>query len=125
MEDPRVEKLASELESSRKMLTALGDESRQHLMLAMIKSGNCSGIRAVDIAERTNLSRPAVSHHLQIMKDAGLLKTRKEGTKIFYYFDPDMKALSSLIDALKLGMEITKDLPDRSLPTSVYNISAS
>lgn len=125
MEDPRVEKLASELESSRKMLTALGDESRQHLMLAMIKSGNCSGIRAVDIAERTNLSRPAVSHHLQIMKDAGLLKTRKEGTKIFYYFDPDMKALSSLIDALQLGMEITKDLPDRSLPASVYNISAS
>lgn len=114
MEDPRVEKLANELESSRKMLTALGDESRQHLMLAMMRMGDCSGVRAVDIAERTNLSRPAVSHHLQIMKDAGLLKTRKEGTKIFYYFDPDMKALSTLIDALQLGMEITKDLPDRS-----------
>lgn len=114
MEDPRVKKLASELESSRKMLTALGDESRQHLMLAMMRMGDCSGVRAVDIAERTNLSRPAVSHHLQIMKDAGLLKTRKEGTKIFYYFDPDMKALSTLIDALQLGMEITKDLPDRS-----------
>lgn len=114
MEDPRVKKLASELENSRKMLTALGDESRQHLMLAMMRMGDCSGVRAVDIAERTNLSRPAVSHHLQIMKDAGLLKTRKEGTKIFYYFDPDMKALSTLIDALQLGMEITKDLPDRS-----------
>ena len=114
MEDPRVRKLAVELETSRKLLTALGDENRQHLMLTMIQMGDCSGVRAVDIADQTNLSRPAVSHHLQIMKDAGLLKTRKEGTKIYYYFDPDMGPLSTLIDALQLGMEITRDLPDRS-----------
>lgn len=113
-EDPRVEALTEKLEHCRKMLTALGDESRLHLMLEMMKMGECRGVRALDVAKRTDLSRPAVSHHLQIMKDAGLLKTRKEGTKIFYYFDPDMKALGSLIDALRLGLEIAKDLPDRS-----------
>lgn len=114
MEDKRVRKLAEELEKSRKILTALGDENRQHLMLTMMKTGDCSGIRAVDIAKKTNLSRPAVSHHLQIMKDAGLLKSRKEGTMIYYYFDPDMKTMNTLINALQLGIEITKDLPDRS-----------
>lgn len=114
MEDSRVELLADEIESSRKLLVALGDESRQHLMVAMMRTGDCSGIRAVDIADRTNLSRPAVSHHLQIMKEAGLLKTRKEGTKIYYYFDPDMKAMNALIHALQLGVDIAKDLPDRS-----------
>ncbi len=48
------------------------------------------------------------------MKDAGLLKTRKEGTKIFYYFDPDMKSMNALIDVLHLAIEITKELPNRS-----------
>ena len=48
------------------------------------------------------------------MKDAGLLKTRKEGTKIFYYFDPDMKSMNALIDVLHLAIEITKELPNWS-----------
>lgn len=94
-------------------MTALGDENRQYLILEMIKMGDCTGVRAVDVAKKTNLSRPAVSHHLQIMKDAGLLKSRKEGTMIYYYFDPDMKASKTLIDASNLGMEITGSLPDR------------
>ncbi len=107
--------LSEELEASRRILTALGDENRQYLILEMMKMGDCSGVRAIDIAEHTQLSRPAVSHHLQIMKDAGILKSRKEGTKIFYYFDPDMKAMNTLIDMLKLSMEITRTLPDRSI----------
>lgn len=114
MEDARVKILSQKLKSSQKILTALGDENRQYLMLEMMKTGDCSGIQAAEIAKRSHLSRQAVSHHLQIMKDAGLLKTRKEQTKIFYYFDPDMNALKTLMEALQLGMEITKDLPDRS-----------
>ena len=47
--------------------------------------GQCGGSRVVDIAEKTNLSRPAVSHHMQILKDAGIVKTRKEGTYVYYY----------------------------------------
>lgn len=113
-EDERVKKLAEEIEESSKLLVALGDESRQHVILTMISMGDCRGARALDIAERTSLSRPAVSHHLQLLKDAGVLKTRKEGTKIFYYFDPDMKTMNRLIDALELAVEITQSLPDRS-----------
>lgn len=41
-------------------------------------------------------------------------KSRKEGTKIYYYFDPDMKTMNALIDALRLAIEITQGLPDRS-----------
>lgn len=114
MKDVRIEKLSEGLTKSRKLLTALGDENRQYLIREMLKMGNCMGVRAVDVAAKTNLSRPAVSHHLQIMKDAGLLKSRKEGTMIYYYFDPDMKAMKTLIDTLALGMEITSSLPDRS-----------
>lgn len=106
--------LAEKFASCAKMLTAIGDETRQHLILEMLKMGDCTGVRVGDITEKTNLSRPAVSHHLQIMKDAGILKVRKEGTKNYYYFDPEMEAFEQLISTLQLAMEISKALPDRS-----------
>lgn len=96
------------------MLTAIGDETRLHLILEMLKIGDCNGVRVGKIAEKTNLSRPAVSHHLQIMKDAGIVKVRKEGTKNYYYFDPEMAAFEQLISTLQLAMELSKQMPDRS-----------
>ncbi len=113
-EKEKIALVAEGIGRSRKLLVALGDESRQHLILEMMKMGNCSGVRVADVADRTNLSRPAVSHHFQIMKDAGLLKARKEGTKIYYYFDPDMGSMQTLIRTLQLAIEITQGLPDRS-----------
>lgn len=113
-EKEKIALVAEGIERSRKLLVALGDESRQHLILEMMKMGDCSGVRVADVAERTNLSRPAVSHHFQIMKDAGLLKTRKEGTKVYYYFDPDMRSMMGLIRTLQLAVEICQGLPDRS-----------
>lgn len=109
-----IEKLAEDFESCRKVLAALGDENRQHLILEMMKMEDCFGARVGEITERTHLSRPAVSHHLQILKEAGILKARKEGTKNFYYFDPDMKSFDRLIHVLQKAMELTAELPDRS-----------
>lgn len=106
--------LADNFASCSKILTAIGDETRQHLILEMMKMGDCNGVRVCEITEKTNLSRPAVSHHLQIMKDAGIVKVRKEGTKNYYYFDPEMESFERLISALQLAMDISKVLPDRS-----------
>ena len=80
----------------------------------MMQTGKCMGLRVEDIAARANLSRPAVSHHLQIMKDAGLVKMRKEGTKNFYYFDETAKSLNLLINTLTHARDIVLQLPDRS-----------
>lgn len=77
----QIEQLTADFEKSRKILIALGDENRQHMILEMMKMGNCSGVRVNEITEKTHLSRPTVSHHLQILKDAGVLKVRREGTK--------------------------------------------
>ncbi|CAI3251434.1 zinc-binding dehydrogenase [Enterococcus cecorum] len=41
------------------------------------------------ITEKTHLSRPAVSHHIKILKDAGVVEMRKEGTKNYYYLETD------------------------------------
>lgn len=109
-----IRQLAGEIENTREILTALGDETRQHLILVMMQAGECNGMRVNDIAEKTSLSRPAVSHHLQILKKAGIIRVRKEGTKNYYYFDADMKAFNALISMLEHARSIMSSLPDRS-----------
>lgn len=110
----KVSFLADSFASCSKLLTAIGDETRLHLILEMLKMGECNGVRVGAITEKTNLSRPAVSHHLQIMKNAGIVKVRKEGTKNYYFFDPEMEAFERLISTLQLVREISKELPDRN-----------
>ena len=109
-----IRQLSEEIRSTQKILTALGDEMRQHLILVMIQSGDCNGLRVNDIAAKTRLSRPAVSHHLQILKDAGIVKMRREATKNYYYFDADMEAFEQLIGMLQHARAIMQALPDRS-----------
>lgn len=107
-------RLAEEFDSCRKILLALGDENRQHLILEMMRMGRCSGVRVGDITEKTHLSRPAVSHHIQILKDAGILKMRREGTRNYYYFDADTEAMNRLIHMLEHARRFMETLPDRS-----------
>lgn len=104
--------LTKKFEETSKILVALGDESRQHLVLEMMKFGECEGVRVGDITAKTALSRPAVSHHLQILKEAGILKVRKEATKNYYFFDPTAKTLDSLIDTLNLAKKISIELQE-------------
>lgn len=110
----QLEQLSKEFEGCRKILLAFGDENRQHLILEMMKMGECNGVRVGAVTEKTNLSRPAVSHHLQILKDAGLLKMRREGTKNYYYFDADTEAMNRLIHMLEHARQFMEMLPDRS-----------
>ena len=108
-----VQRLEKEFKACQKILVAIGDETRQHLLCIMLQS-ECSGNRVIDIAKRTNLSRPAVSHHMQILRDAGIVKSRKEGTCIYYYLDPEAGQLSALITLFSDVREFMKYVPDRS-----------
>jgi len=96
MDDTQIQKLADEFRSCQKLLVALGDTNRQHLILEMIRMCRFGGMRVGEITEKTHLSRPAVSHHLQILKEAGILKMRREGTMNFYYIDVDTEAMNRL-----------------------------
>ena len=109
-----IKKLASDFKKCQKILQALGDANRQHMILEMMKLQKCTGVRVNEITEKSNLSRPAVSHHLKILKEAGIIKMRREGTKNYYYFDPDMESFSLLSQMLQNVIEITSNLPDRS-----------
>ena len=62
-------------------MTVLGDEVRQEIFLILIQTGGRGGIRVGDIQKMGHISRSAVSHHLKIMLDAGIISRRREGTK--------------------------------------------
>ena len=110
-----IQALAQEFSGCRHILQALGDETRQHLILSMMQMGQCEGCRVGAITEKTSLSRPAVSHHLlQILKEAGIVAMRKEGTKNYYYFDADMEAMNSLIQMLEHAKQVMAVLPERT-----------
>lgn len=98
--------LATDFKKCRKLLVAMGDENRIHMIIEMMQMGKCEGVRVGEITERTNLSRPAVSHHLQILKEAGILAVRKEGTKNYYYFDSNLESMKQLIKTLNKAVDI-------------------
>ncbi len=108
-----IEHLQREFRSCQKVLSAIGDETRMHILFIML-NGSCSGQRVVDIAAKTNLSRPAVSHHMQILKDATLVKARKEGTRIYYYLEPQREQIEKLIGLFQDIRKIMSNVPERS-----------
>ena len=71
----------------QKVLLAIGDETRQSILLVLMGTDCQTGLRVGEITQQTHLSRPAVSHHLRILRDAGVILMRKEGTKNFYFID--------------------------------------
>ena len=108
-----IEELAAEFAACRKTLQAFGDETRQHLILEMMQMGKCDGVRVGAITQKTHLSRPAVSHHLRILRDAGIVKMRREGTKNYYYFDADAEAMENLLKMLTHAKEIMAALQEK------------
>lgn len=71
--------LAREFRRLQPVFAALGDETRQQIFLTLL-SGEQIGLRVGELAERTHLSRPAVSHHLRILRDVELVRCHREGT---------------------------------------------
>lgn len=105
-----IERIKEKFQSCQKMFLAFGDEMRQYI-LSMLLCGACGGSRVVDIAKKTNLSRPAVSHHMQILKNAGIVRTRKEGTLIYYY--PDGREIQKMMDLFTDIRTIVRRASDR------------
>lgn len=92
---------------NQKLLNAIGDETRQSILITLMQDASMSGMRVGEITQRTNLSRPAVSHHIKILKEAQIVNVRKEGTMNFYYLDSvgQLKQLKALVELLLAGCQ--------------------
>lgn len=98
----QIDAITTGFHTCRTAFTAIGDETRQDILLLLIQS-DLTGIRVQEISEKVHLSRPSVSHHLQILKEAGIVDMRKEGTKNYYYIRADntrWKQIKSLVDLI-------------------------
>jgi ArsR family transcriptional regulator, arsenate/arsenite/antimonite-responsive transcriptional repressor len=67
---------------------ALADATRQKIMNLCC----CKWLSVSEIVEQTNVSQPTVSHHLAVLREAGLVDVRHEGKQIFYTLDQDKVA---------------------------------
>ena len=59
---------------------ALADETRQKIMGLCC----CKWLSVGEIVEELSVSQPTVSHHLSILRSAGLVDSRREGKQVFY-----------------------------------------
>ena len=66
-------------------LSALADPTRREVFERLKSGPKAVGV----IARGLPVSRPAVSQHLKVLKEAGLVADRPEGTSRVYYIDPN------------------------------------
>jgi DNA-binding transcriptional ArsR family regulator len=66
-------------------MDALGDPTRRAILERLRDGAKAVG----ELAEGLPVSRPAVSQHLRVLEDAGLVVARKQGTRRLYRLDPD------------------------------------
>ena len=59
---------------------AIADETRQKIMSQCC----CDWLSVNEIVEKVGFSQPTISHHLAILRDAGLVNIREEGKQTFY-----------------------------------------
>ena len=62
---------------------ALADETRQKILEMLREEELCVS----DIVKAFDMSQPTISHHLHILKQFGLVTSRKEGKQVFYDLD--------------------------------------
>ena len=79
----------------RDALSALGDPTRRSIFERL--AGRPSAV--VDLADALPVSRPAVSQHLKVLKEAGLVTDERAGTRRIYRVDPEgVAALRAQLD---------------------------
>jgi DNA-binding transcriptional ArsR family regulator len=90
--------------------TALGDSTRRTIFAKLSERASA----VAELADGLPVSRPAVSQHLKVLKDAGLVVDRRDGTRRIYRINPDgLRQLradldqfwSSALDAYKTAVE--------------------
>ena len=62
---------------------ALADETRQKIMALCC----CEWVSVNHIVDKLDVAQPTVSHHLKILKNAGLVKSERKGKQVMYTID--------------------------------------
>jgi ArsR family transcriptional regulator, arsenate/arsenite/antimonite-responsive transcriptional repressor len=67
---------------------AIADDTRQQIMRICC----CARLTVNEIVSQTGVSQPTVSHHLKVLRDAGLVTAQRHGKEIFYSLNQEKMA---------------------------------
>ena len=83
-----------------RVFAALGDEHRQRILLTFDPGER---LHVGQIVEVSTLSRTTVSHHLKVLREAGILRSEKIGKEVWFWLDQDflVSSLGAVRDYLK------------------------
>lgn len=94
---------------------AIADPTRQQIMEHLC----CQWLCVSDVVDKLgHVSQPTVSHHLAVLRDAGLVHTRREGKQIYYALNQDAVAVCC-------GVLMQQFAPERTLDVRLSDISVN
>ncbi|HUF07736.1 MAG TPA: metalloregulator ArsR/SmtB family transcription factor [Rhodothermales bacterium] len=79
-------------------------------MVDLISRGGCE-ICVCEVEEHFDLKQPTISHHLRILRDAGLIRSRQDGTWVRHSIDAETFALAERLLGRLVGAYIPSHLP--------------
>ena len=96
-----IEKAVNLFDQCSPFFLALGDQYRQHLLVQLALHPD--GLTMADLAGKRRLSKPAISYHLKVLKDCGMVTTQKNGTIVTYYlnFDDVFSQIQELVSTVQ------------------------
>lgn len=77
------------------LLKCIGDETRLKILKTLIKRERC----VCEIMSSLNIEQTLVSHHLKVLRNCGILKSRREGKRIFYEISD--KKIAELLETME------------------------
>lgn len=101
MPDPKI------FEMSTDLFSILSDNSRVRILWLLCHTEDC----VANIAAAVDMSSPAVSHHLKLLKNSGILQSTKMGKEVYYTLADNEKAyeVHKIIDTV-FNMDCFNDL---------------
>ena len=84
------------------LFKALGDPTRLKL-LRLLMFNDDAKLKVIDLADKLGISQPAITQHINFLKELNLIKSSKEQNRIFYYVNKTQyktyqKALNSILE---------------------------
>ncbi|GBF76046.1 transcriptional regulator [Paenibacillus sp. 598K] len=98
--------LMAEIKQASSLFKAMADPVRQDILMMFMLHKR---MNVAEVVEKASLSRPAISHHLRIMKQAGLLSSVKEKTEVYYNLELGDSVVNQLRTIVQLAEQILED----------------
>lgn len=94
-----------DIEEATQIFKALSDPTRLRLIQLLIQQEQGSALCVMALAYRLEVSQPAVSQHLRVLRNLGLVRGERRGFRVHYFLDEDELAQWREIasDALEEG----------------------